>query len=181
VARMALLRAGLPVTVPGQTINRLCGSGMQAVMSACHAIAAGEGDLFVAGGVESMSRSPFVMLKPEVGYSRGNPKTADTVLGWRFPNPAFTPEWTIGLGETAEVIAEEFGVSREAQDTFAAESQARAAAAMAAGRFDAEIIQLVSLSERAIRSSSIRTNTPALPQLSQRWRSSGRSLRRTAR
>lgn len=140
VARMALLRAGLPVTVPGQTINRLCGSGMQAVMSACHAIAAGEGDLFVAGGVESMSRSPFVMLKPEVGYSRGNPKTADTVLGWRFPNPAFAPEWTIGLGETAEVIAEEFAVTREAQDAFAAESQARAAAAVAAGRFDDEII-----------------------------------------
>jgi 3-oxoadipyl-CoA thiolase len=140
VARMALLRAGLPVTVPGQTVNRLCGSGMQAILSACHAIAAGEGDVFVAGGVESMSRAPFVMLKPEVGYSRGNPEVADTVLGWRFPNPAFTPEWTIGLGETAEVIAEEFAVSREAQDTFAAESQARAAAAMTAGRFDDEIV-----------------------------------------
>jgi len=140
VARMALLRAGLPVTVPGQTINRLCGSGMQAVLSACHAIAAGEGDVFIAGGVESMSRSPFVMLKPEVGYSRGNPEVADTVLGWRFPNPAFTPEWTIGLGETAEVIAEEFGVSREAQDAFAANSQARTAAAMTAGRFDDEIV-----------------------------------------
>lgn len=140
VARMALLRAGLPVTVPGQTLNRLCGSGMQAVLSAFHAISAGEGDVFIAGGVESMSRAPYVMLKPSVGYQRGHPSTADTVLGWRFPNPAFTPEWTIGLGETAEVIAEEFGVTREAQDAFAAESQQRAERAMAAGRFTDEIV-----------------------------------------
>lgn len=87
-----------------------------------------------------MSRAPFVMLKPEVGYSRGHPKTADTVLGWRFPNPAFVPEWTIGLGETAEVIASEFNVSREAQDAFAAESQQRAERAMAASAFDDEIV-----------------------------------------
>jgi 3-oxoadipyl-CoA thiolase len=140
VARMALLRAGLPVTVPGQTVNRLCGSGMQTMLSACHAIAAGEGDVFIAGGVESMSRAPYVMLKPSVGYQRGHPQTADTVLGWRFPNPAFTPEWTIGLGETAEVIAEEFGVTREAQDALAAESQRRAAAAMETGRFNDEIV-----------------------------------------
>ena len=140
VARMALLRAGLPVEVPGQTVNRLCGSGMQALLSCFHAIQAGEGDVFIAGGVESMSRSPFVMLKPEVGYTRGHPKTADTVLGWRFPNPAFTPEWTIGLGETAEVIAEEFKVSREAQDAFAAESQQRAERAMAAGVFADELV-----------------------------------------
>ncbi len=140
VARMALLRAGLPVTVPGQTLNRLCGSGMQAVVSAFHAITAGEGDTFIVGGVESMSRAPYVMLKPSVGYPRGHPETADTVLGWRFPNPEFTPEWTIGLGETAEVIAEEFGVSREAQDAFAAESQRRAGAAIEAGRFADEIV-----------------------------------------
>lgn len=140
VARMALLRAGLPVTVPGQTINRLCGSGMQTVLSAFHAIQAGEGDVFIAGGVESMSRAPYVMLKPSVGYQRGNPSTADTVLGWRFPNPAFTPEWTIGLGETAEVIAEEFSVGREAQDAFAAESQRRAEVAIGADRFADEIV-----------------------------------------
>jgi 3-oxoadipyl-CoA thiolase len=140
VARMALLRAGLPVAVPGQTVNRLCGSGMQALLSSFHAIKAGQGDVFIAGGVESMSRAPFVMLKPEVGYSRGHPKTADTVLGWRFPNPAFTPEWTIGLGETAEVIASEFSVSREAQDAFAAESQQRAERAMADRVFDDEIV-----------------------------------------
>ncbi|HSM60435.1 MAG TPA: hypothetical protein VK849_06535, partial [Longimicrobiales bacterium] len=127
VARMALLRAGVPVEVPGQTINRLCGSGMQAVLSSAHAIVAGEGDAFVAGGVESMSRAPWVMLKPDSGYARGTPQVADTVLGWRFPNPAFAPEWTIGLGETAEVVARDHGVTREEQDAFAAESQRRCA------------------------------------------------------
>jgi acetyl-CoA acetyltransferase family protein len=140
VARMGLLRAGLPVTVPGQTVNRLCGSGMQAVTSAAHAIRSGEGRVFVAGGVESMSRAPWVMLKPAYGYPRGVPETADTVLGWRFVNPALPDEWTIGLGETAEVVAAEYGVTREAQDAFALESQRRAAAAMEAGRFDDEIL-----------------------------------------
>jgi 3-oxoadipyl-CoA thiolase len=140
VARMALLRAGLPVTVPGQTINRLCGSGLQAVNSAFHAIATGEGEVFIAGGVESMSRAPFVMLKPAQAYSRGHPSTADTVLGWRFVNPAFPDEWTIGLGQTAEVVAEEYGVTREEQDAFALESQRRAAVAMEAGRFRDEIV-----------------------------------------
>ncbi len=140
VARMALLRAGLPLEVPGQTVNRLCGSGMQAVASAFQAILAGEGDAFVAGGVESMSRAPWVMLKPETGYPRAAPDVADTVLGWRFPNPAFAPEWTIGLGETAEVVAEEFAVSREAQDAFALESQCRAASAIRSGRFRDEIV-----------------------------------------
>ena len=140
VARMALLRAGLPVTVPGQTVNRLCGSGLQAVNSAHHAISLGEGEVFIAGGVESMSRAPYVMLKPALAYQRGHPQTADTVLGWRFPNPAFTPEWTIGLGETAEVIAEEFGVTREEQDAFALESQVRAGRAMSCGRFADETV-----------------------------------------
>ncbi len=140
VARMGLLRAGLPVTVPGQTVNRLCGSGLQAVNSAHQAIALGEGEVFIAGGVESMSRAPYVMLKPAVAYQRGHPQTADTVLGWRFPNPAFAPEWTIGLGETAEVIADEFGVTREEQDAFALESQVRASRAAGCGRFAAEMV-----------------------------------------
>jgi 3-oxoadipyl-CoA thiolase len=140
VARMALLRAGLPVTVPGQTINRLCGSGLQAVNSAFHAIATGEGDVFIAGGVESMSRAPYVMLKPGQAYSRGHPSTADTVLGWRFVNPAFPDKWTIGLGQTAEVVAEEYGITREEQDAFALESQRRAGVAMKAGRFRDEIV-----------------------------------------
>jgi 3-oxoadipyl-CoA thiolase len=140
VARMSLLRAGVPVTVPGQTVNRLCGSGLQAVASAVQAIRAGEGDAFIAGGVESMSRAPWVLLKPSQGYPRGTPETADTVLGWRFPNPAFPAEWTMGLGETAEVVAQEYGVTREAQDAFAVESQRRAAAAVKAGRFRDEIV-----------------------------------------
>ncbi|CAN5234200.1 thiolase family protein [soil metagenome] len=140
VARMATLLAGLPVTVPGQTVNRLCGSGLQAVVSAAHAIRAGEGDTFVAGGVESMSRAPWVMLKPEVGHPRGVPETADTLLGWRFVNPEMPEEWTVGLGETAEIVAEEYGVSRADQDELALVSQQRSARAMAEGHFDSEIV-----------------------------------------
>ena len=140
VARMALLLAGLPVSVPGQTINRLCGSGLQAVNSAFHAIQADEGDMFIAGGVESMSRAPYVMLKAERAFDRGHPTTADTVLGWRFTNPELPSHWTIGLGETAEGVAKEFGIGREEQDAFAVESQRRAGAAIAAGLFDAEIV-----------------------------------------
>lgn len=142
VARMALLLAGLPVDVPGQTINRLCGSGLQAINSAFHSIQAGEGDVFIAGGVESMSRAPYVMLKAERAFSRGHPTTADTVLGWRFTNPALPSHWTVGLGETAEVVANEFGISREEQDAFALESQHKAGAAITAGLFDTEIISV---------------------------------------
>ncbi len=140
VARMAALLADYPVEVAGQTVNRLCGSGLQAVVSACHAVALGEGDVFVAGGVESMSRSPWVLLKPDGGYPRGVPETADTVLGWRFVNPAFPDHWTVGLGVTAENVADDRGIGREAQDRFAVESQRRAAAAMDAGRFDDELV-----------------------------------------
>jgi 3-oxoadipyl-CoA thiolase len=140
VARMASLLAGYPVEVPGQTVNRLCGSGLQAVNSACQAVRAGEGDVFVAGGVESMSRAPWVMLKPERGWPRGAPETADTVLGWRFVNPSFPDYWTVGLGETAENVAESLGIDRDAQDRFALESQRRAAEAMETGRFRAEIV-----------------------------------------
>ncbi len=142
VARMASLLAGLPIEVAGQTVNRLCGSGLQAVVTAGHAIRAGEGDLFIAGGVESMSRAPWVMLKPEKGFPRAAPATADTTVGWRFTNSAMPPEWTIGLGETAEVVADQYGVSREDQDAFALESQRRAAAAIEAGRFEDEIVAI---------------------------------------
>jgi 3-oxoadipyl-CoA thiolase len=140
VARMAGLLAGLPVSVPGRTVNRLCGSGLQAVNDAFHAIRAGEGDAFVAGGVESMSRAPWVMMKPADGWPRGAPRTEDSVLGWRFVNPAMPGRWTVGLGETAEVVADRYGVGREAQDAFALESQRRAAAAQAKGAFDAELV-----------------------------------------
>lgn len=139
VARMASLLAGYPIEVAGQTINRLCGSGLQAVNSAQQAIAAEAGDVFVAGGVESMSRAPYVMLKPEEGFARGTPAVADTVLGWRLPNPAFPPNYTIALGETAEVVAERCGVTREAQDEFALRSQQKAAAAMESCRFADEL------------------------------------------
>jgi acetyl-CoA C-acetyltransferase/3-oxo-5,6-didehydrosuberyl-CoA/3-oxoadipyl-CoA thiolase len=140
VARMAGLLAGLPVTVPGQTVNRLCGSGLQAVRSAAHAIRAGEGELFVAGGVESMTRAPWVMLKPAEGFARGVPEMADSLLGWRFVNPKMPKEWTVSLGETAEIVAEEFGVSRADQDAFALASQQRADAAIRAGHFAGEIV-----------------------------------------
>jgi len=139
VARMAGLLAGLPVTVAGQTVNRLCGSGLQAVRSAAHAIRADEGELFIAGGVESMSRAPWVMLKPSEAFARGVPEMADSLLGWRFVNPKFPKEYTVSLGETAEIIAAEFGVSRADQDAFALASQQRAAAAIAAGHFAGEI------------------------------------------
>ena len=148
VARMALLRAGVPVEVPGQTVNRLCGSGLQAVASAFHAVRAGEGTAFVVGGVESMSRAPFVMLKPDRGWPRGAPSVADTVLGWRFPNPRFAPEWTTSLGRTAELVAAEHGVTREEQDAFAARSQRKAAAAQEAGRFDDEIVPVKAVSRK---------------------------------
>ena len=140
VARMAALLAGVPVEVPGQTVNRLCGSGLQAVNSAFHAILAGEGEVFLAGGVESMSRAPYVTLKPETGYPRGAPEVADTVLGWRFVNPSFPDRWTVSLGETAEIVADRYGVDRESQDEFALESQRRAGDAQRSGRFEDEIV-----------------------------------------
>ena len=139
VGRMAALLAGLPVTVPGQTVNRLCGSGLEAVRSAAHAIRAGEGEVFIAGGVESMSRAPWVMLKPGEGFPRGVPEMADSLLGWRFVNPKMPKEWTVALGETAEIVAEEFHVSREDQDAFALASQQRSGRAIAEGHFRGEI------------------------------------------
>ncbi|HKK08258.1 MAG TPA: thiolase family protein, partial [Gemmatimonadota bacterium] len=142
VARMGALLAGLPVEVAGQTVNRLCGSGLQAVVSAGHAIRCGEGDVFIAGGVESMSRAPWVMLKPEEGFPRRDPDVADTTVGWRFTNPDMPGRWTIGLGETAEVVAGEYGITREEQDAFAVESQRRAGRALEEGRFEEEIVPI---------------------------------------
>ena len=148
VARMAALLADLPVTVPGQTVNRLCGSGLQAINNAFHAITANEGEAFIAGGVESMSRAPYAMLKPEEGFPRGAPEIADTVLGWRFVNPRFPDRYTIALGQTAEVVATKYGVTREAQDAFALTSQQRAGAAMEAGRFDDEMAPVTIVSKK---------------------------------
>lgn len=140
VARMAALLAGYPVTVPGQTVNRLCGSGLQAIIAATHAIKANEGGCFVAGGVESMTRAPWITLKPDEAFPRTLPPSADSTIGWRFTNPRLPKEWTISMGETAEVVAEQFNVSRADQDAFALESQRRAAAAMESGRFSNEIV-----------------------------------------
>ena len=140
VARMAVLLAGLPIEVPAQTINRLCGSGLQALASAAQAIKAGEGHLFVAGGVESMTRSPYVTLKSGTAWDRATPQVADTTLGWRFINPRMPADWTITLGQTAERVAQLHGVTREDQDAFAAESQRKAQAAIAAGHFADELV-----------------------------------------
>ncbi|HSG84910.1 MAG TPA: acetyl-CoA C-acyltransferase [Candidatus Limnocylindrales bacterium] len=143
VARMAVLLAGLPVEVAGQTVNRLCGSGLQAVNSAAQAIAAGDGDVFIAGGVESMTRSPYVMLKPEAAYDRGTRVLEDTTLGWRFVNPRMQAAYPpISLGETAEQVAERWSVDRARQDAFALESQRRAVAAIEAGRFDDQLVPI---------------------------------------
>jgi 3-oxoadipyl-CoA thiolase len=140
VARLALLLAGIPVTVPGQTVNRLCGSGLQAIVSASHAIRSDEGSCFIAGGVESMSRAPWVTLKPDTAFPRGAPAVADTTLGWRFANSKLPSEWLISMGETAEEVAKRCHISREDQDAFAAESQRRTAQAIAAKRFDEEMV-----------------------------------------
>ena len=141
VARMAALLAGLPESVAGVTVNRLCASGLSAVAGACHAIVAGDGDLFVAGGVESMSRAPLVLAKPEHAFPRGDRTAWDTTLGWRFPNPRLEAMFPLeSMGETGENVAERYGVSREEQDAFSLQSQRRWAAADAEDRFADELV-----------------------------------------
>ena len=141
VARMGALLAGLPDSVAGVTLNRLCASGLSAVVSACHAVLAGDADVVVAGGVESMSRAPLVMAKPDVAFPRGNQTAWDTTLGWRFPNPRLEEMFALeSMGETGENVADRFTVSREDQDAFALRSQQRWTAANTAGRFDDELV-----------------------------------------
>jgi acetyl-CoA C-acetyltransferase len=141
VARMALLLAGLPDSVPGVTVNRLCASGLSAVVAACHAIVAGDAELVVAGGVESMSRAPLVLGKPDTAFPRGNQTIWDTTLGWRFPNPRLEALFPLeSMGETGENVAERWGVTREEQDAFALRSQRRWAEAQEAGRFADELV-----------------------------------------
>ena len=143
VARMALLLAGLPIEVAGQTVNRLCGSGLQAINSASQAIAFGDGDVFIAGGVESMTRAPYVMAKPESAWDRGPRELQDTTLGWRFINPKLAEmHYPYSMGETAENVAERWDVSRERQDAFALESHQRSVAAIEAGRFADQIVSV---------------------------------------
>ena len=144
VARMAALLAGLPVDVPGVTVNRLCGSGMQAVADAARLVASGEADLVIAGGVEQMSRAPLVMAKPASAFQRGNQTLYDTTLGWRFVNPKLEAmHGALAMGETAERVAERCGVSREAQDRFAVASQQRAGRAIASGKFASQLTPIV--------------------------------------
>src|ERR671922_911267 len=141
VARMATLLAGLPESVAGVTLNRLCASGLSAISSACHAVAAGDGDLFVAGGVESMSRAPLGLAKPEKPFARGDRTVFDTTLGWRFPNPRLEAMFPLeSMGETGENVAERWRISREEQDAFALESQRRHAAAQEAGRVAHQLV-----------------------------------------
>ena len=143
VARMAVLLAGLPVEVGGLTVNRLCGSGLQAVNSAAHAIAVGDGDVFIGGGVESMTRAPYVMAKPEAAWDRGPREMHDSTLGWRFVNPKLAERhYPYSMGETAENVAERWEIGRDLQDAFALASQRKAVAAIEAGRFDDQIVPI---------------------------------------
>ncbi|WP_335938899.1 thiolase family protein [Streptomyces sp. PTD5-9] len=140
VARMAALLAGLPTSVPGVTVNRLCASGLEAVVQAARAIAVGDASVAVAGGVESMTRAPYVLPKSDRPFPAGHAELYSTTLGWRMVNPGMNPEWTIPLGESAELIAEKHRISRERQDEFALHSHRKAARAQAEGRFDAELV-----------------------------------------
>jgi 3-oxoadipyl-CoA thiolase len=172
VARMAALLAGLPESVAGVTMNRLCASGLAAVVSACHAVIAGDGDLFVAGGVESMSRAPFATAKADAAFPRGNQVSYDTTLGWRFPNPRMEEMFPLeSMGETGENVAERWQVSRDDQDAFALESQRRWEAASVAGRFDDELVSVGDV----VRDEHPRPDTSAerLAQLKPAFRTGG--------
>ena len=145
VARMAVLLAGLPTSIPGATVNRLCGSGMEAVFSASRAIAAGDEHVCIAGGVESMSRAPWVVLKPDRPFPRASETMHSTTLGWRMVNPEMPDEWTVSLGEGAEILADRYGITREQQDEFALNSHQKAAAAWDRGAFADEIVAMEEL------------------------------------
>jgi len=141
VARMAILLAGMPYSVPGATVNRLCGSGLEAVNSAARVVMAGEGEILIAGGVESMTRAPMVMLKPEAPFKRGTATLVDSTIGWRFANPNFPSEYPLfSMGETAENLAEKYRISRSSQDEFALGSHRKAVEATKSGRFGEEIV-----------------------------------------
>jgi acetyl-CoA acetyltransferase family protein len=157
VARMAVLLAGLPTSVPGSTTNRLCGSGLDAAIQASRAIETGDATVMIAGGVESMSRAPFVLLKPEKPYPAGNETLVSTTLGWRLVNPKMPSEWTISLGASAELLAAKYEISREEQDAFALASHQRAAAAWDSGLFDDEIVPVPGVD--LARDESIREDT----------------------
>jgi acetyl-CoA acetyltransferase family protein len=155
VARMAVLLAGLSTSIPGATVNRLCGSGMEAAFSASRAIAAGDERLCIAGGVEAMSRAPWVVLKPEKPFPRGHETMYSTTLGWRMVNPQMPDEWTVSLGEGAEILADRYAITREQQDEFALRSHRKAAAAWDRGAFADEVVEIPELA----RDENIRADT----------------------
>jgi acetyl-CoA acetyltransferase family protein len=171
VARMAVLLAGLPTSIPGATVNRLCGSGMEAAFSASRAIAAGDERVCIAGGVESMSRAPWVVLKPDKPFPRTHETMHSTTLGWRMVNPDMPDEWTVTLGEGAEILADRYGISREQQDAFAVDSHRKAAAAWEGGAFADEVIPI----EQIERDENIRPDTSVekLAQLKPVFRKDG--------
>lgn len=165
VARMAALLAGLPINVPGITLNRLCGSGLDAINSAARSAMLGEGDLFIAGGVESMTRAPFVFSKPAHAFDRQPPHIFDTTIGWRFVNPHMDAlGHTLALGETAELVAEQRSITREAQDRFAFASQQRAAAATANGRFVDEIVPVPIPNRHAVGTTFVHVDEHPRPE-----------------
>ncbi|MFD9224200.1 thiolase family protein [Streptomyces sp. NPDC060064] len=173
VARMAVLLAGLPVSVPGVTVNRLCGSGLEAVIQAARAIALGDASIAIAGGVESMSRAPWVLQKPERAFPAGHQQLYSTTLGWRMTNPRMPAEWTIPLGESAELIADKHGITREEQDAFALASHQKAAEAWGKGLYDGEVVPYdgVDLArDECIRDS---TSMEALAKLKPSFRADG--------
>ncbi|URM88897.1 thiolase family protein [Streptomyces sp. MRC013] len=174
VARMAVLLAGLPVTVPGVTVNRLCGSGLEAVVQAARAIALGDASVVLAGGVESMSRAPWVLPKPERAFPAGHQQLYSTTLGWRMVNPRLPDEWTVPLGESAEQIADKHAISREQQDAYALASHRKAARAWADGLFDGEIAPYEGVDP--VRDECIRdtTSMEALAKLKPSFRKDGR-------
>lgn len=173
VARMALLLAGFPTSVPGTTVNRLCSSGMEAVVQGARAIDTGDAEVIVAGGVESMTRAPWVLPKPSRAYPASNATIYSSTLGWRMVNPGMDSRWTISNGESAEILAERFSLSRDAQDVFAVRSHRLAHEAWIAGAFDAEVVA-VNGSE-LVRDEGIRTDTTleGLAELKPAFRQSG--------
>ena len=173
VARMAALLAGFPTSIPGATVNRLCGSSLEAVIQASRAIESGDADLVFAGGVESMSRAPWVLLKPSRGYPAGHESLHSSTLGWRMVNPRMNSQWTVSLGETAEILADQYGISREDQDAFALASHHNAAAAWEAGIYDDEVVAVPEVD--LARDEGIRTDTTleALAGLRPAFRPSG--------
>lgn len=173
VARMAVILAGLPTSVPGATVNRLCGSGVEAVIQASRAVETGEADMIIAGGVESMSRAPWVMLKPSRPFPAGHETLHSTTIGWRMVNPKMPEQWSVALGETAEILADMYDISRAEQDEFALASHSKSVAAWDAGIYDDEVVSVDGVA--LVRDEGIRADTTleALGQLQPAFRKGG--------